>query len=71
MILDLFSAGTETTGTSLDWALLYMIAYPEIQQECYNEIEKVHVNYNAYKNSVGSHISVYRRVTFSLYMYMF
>ena len=44
MILDLFSAGTETTGTSLDWALLYMIAYPEIQQECYNEIEKVHVN---------------------------
>ncbi|XP_022343645.2 cytochrome P450 2J6-like isoform X1 [Crassostrea virginica] len=41
VILDLFSAGTETTGTSLDWALLYMIAYPEIQQECYNEIEKV------------------------------
>eukprot|EP00105_Crassostrea_gigas_P039351 XP_019923499.1 PREDICTED: cytochrome P450 2H2 [Crassostrea gigas] len=40
VILDLFSAGTETTATSLDWALLYMIEKPEIQQKCFKQIEK-------------------------------
>uniref|UniRef100_A0A8C6ZJ70 Cytochrome P450 2J2-like n=1 Tax=Nothoprocta perdicaria TaxID=30464 RepID=A0A8C6ZJ70_NOTPE len=29
--LDLFVAGTETTSTTLRWALLYMAAYPDIQ----------------------------------------
>ncbi|XP_062567071.1 cytochrome P450 2B15-like [Saccostrea cucullata] len=40
VILELFSAGTETTGTSLDWAFLYMISHPKIQEKCYEEIKK-------------------------------
>ncbi|KFP55384.1 Cytochrome P450 2J2, partial [Cathartes aura] len=29
--LDLLFAGTETTSTTIRWALLYMAIYPEIQ----------------------------------------
>lgn len=41
IIVDLFLAGGETTGTSLDWALLYMIKYPDVQDRCFREISKV------------------------------
>lgn len=41
VIVDLFLAGGETTGTSLDWSLLYMITYPEIQSKCQDEIDHV------------------------------
>ncbi|KFQ25985.1 Cytochrome P450 2J2, partial [Merops nubicus] len=30
-VLDLLVAGTETTATTLRWALLYMALHPEIQ----------------------------------------
>ncbi|NWU51050.1 CP2CE protein, partial [Dromas ardeola] len=30
-VFDLFLGGSETTATTLRWALLYMVAYPEIQ----------------------------------------
>lgn len=32
-IFDLFVAGIETTTTTLRWALLYMLVYPDIQGE--------------------------------------
>ncbi|KAG2461213.1 CP2J2 protein, partial [Polypterus senegalus] len=31
-LLDLFVAGTETTSTTLRWALLYMMKYPDVQE---------------------------------------
>ncbi len=37
---DLFSAGSETSSTTLRWALLYMIAYPEIQRKIQQEIDR-------------------------------
>ncbi|XP_042314490.1 cytochrome P450 2J2-like [Sceloporus undulatus] len=40
-ILDLFIAGTETSATSLHWALLLMMAYPDIQDKVYKEMEEV------------------------------
>ncbi|KAM4614574.1 cytochrome P450 2J6-like isoform 2-T5 [Discoglossus pictus] len=40
-VSDLFVAGTETTSASLEWCLLYMMAYPEIQEKCRQEIDRV------------------------------
>uniref|UniRef100_A0A8B9VWC5 Cytochrome P450 subfamily 2 J19 n=1 Tax=Anas zonorhyncha TaxID=75864 RepID=A0A8B9VWC5_9AVES len=39
--LDLFLTGTETTATAIRWALLYMAAYPHIQEKVQLEIDAV------------------------------
>ncbi|XP_066452112.1 cytochrome P450 2K6-like isoform X1 [Eleutherodactylus coqui] len=41
LVSDLFGAGMETTSTTLRWALLLMMKYPEIQRKVQSEIEKV------------------------------
>ncbi|XP_072028886.1 cytochrome P450 2J4-like [Amphiura filiformis] len=38
---DFFGAGTETTSTTLRWALLYMLKYPDVQKRVYEEIDSV------------------------------
>ncbi|NXO27415.1 CP2J6 protein, partial [Cisticola juncidis] len=40
-VLDLFIAGTETTVTTLLWALLYMVIYPDIQEKVQKELDAV------------------------------
>ncbi|XP_029905578.1 cytochrome P450 2J2-like [Myripristis murdjan] len=39
--LDLFEAGTETAATTLRWALVFMMNYPEIQEKVQAEIDRV------------------------------
>ncbi|XP_069584436.1 cytochrome P450 2K6-like [Ranitomeya imitator] len=41
IITNLLFAGMETTSTTLQWSLLLMMKYPEIQKNVQNEIEKV------------------------------
>lgn len=40
-VTDLFLAGTETTTTTLQWGLLIMMAYPDVQERCQREIAEV------------------------------
>ena len=37
--LDFFVAGSETTSTTLTWAVMYMVLYPIVQQKCQEEID--------------------------------
>ncbi|XP_044146592.1 cytochrome P450 2K6-like isoform X2 [Bufo gargarizans] len=41
LMIDMFTAGMETTATTLRWAILLMMKYPEIQKKVQNEIEQV------------------------------
>ena len=38
---DLFGAGTETSTTTLNWLILMISKYPEIQRKCQLEIDKI------------------------------
>ncbi|XP_070801090.1 cytochrome P450 2J6-like [Pituophis catenifer annectens] len=40
-IFDFFIAGSETTSTTLHWALLYMVAYPDIQAKVQKELDSI------------------------------
>ncbi|XP_014801322.1 PREDICTED: cytochrome P450 2J6-like isoform X2 [Calidris pugnax] len=40
-VFDLFLGGSETTATTLRWALLYMVAYPDIQEKVQKELDAV------------------------------
>ncbi|XP_050418754.1 cytochrome P450 2D3 [Patella vulgata] len=41
VILDLYFAGSDTTSTTLDWAVLFMVLHPEVQKKCQEEIDSV------------------------------
>ena len=38
---DLMSAGSETVATTMNWIILYLVLYPEVQEKCYREIEEL------------------------------
>ncbi|XP_072260288.1 cytochrome P450 2J6-like [Pyxicephalus adspersus] len=41
MVIEFFNAGTETTATTLLWALLCMVAYPDVQKKVHKELDSV------------------------------
>ncbi|KAB7507563.1 hypothetical protein Anas_03198 [Armadillidium nasatum] len=40
-ISDLFTAGLETTTTTLNWAVIYLATFPEVQKKLHKEIDNV------------------------------
>ncbi|KAM9409649.1 cytochrome P450 1A1-like [Pholidichthys leucotaenia] len=40
IVNDLFGAGFDTVSTGLSWSVMYLIAYPKIQERLYEEIKK-------------------------------
>ncbi|XP_071753489.1 cytochrome P450 1A1 [Centroberyx gerrardi] len=45
IVNDLFGAGFDTISTALSWSVMYLVAYPEIQERLYHELkDKVGVN---------------------------
>ncbi|XP_030621870.1 cytochrome P450 1A1 [Chanos chanos] len=40
IVNDLFGAGFDTISTALSWSVLYMVAYPEIQEKLHQEIKE-------------------------------
>lgn len=40
-LADLYVAGTDTTSVTLQWSMLYMIKYPDVQNKCRDEILEV------------------------------
>ena len=41
ILFDLFVAGSETTSTTLSWAVLYMLRHPDVQKQVQAEMDRV------------------------------
>ena len=39
--LFLIKAGGETVGSTLEWVLMYLALYPDVQSKCRDEIDRV------------------------------
>ncbi|KAK0042304.1 cytochrome P450 18a1 [Biomphalaria pfeifferi] len=40
LVFDFFNAGTETTSTTIDWFVLYMLHHPDVQKKVFDEINE-------------------------------
>ena len=40
-IIDLFICGAEPTSSALAWAILCLVAFPDIQRRCHDELDTV------------------------------
>jgi len=41
MMIDIMQAGTETTSKTLEWSILFMIAYPDVAKKVQEELDKI------------------------------
>ena len=40
LVTQIYTAGTETTSTALQWALLYMCLHPDVKEKVHDEIDE-------------------------------
>ena len=41
VLVDLFLGGSETTATSINWTILYLLHYPQVQEKLHAELDQV------------------------------
>ena len=41
IVLDMFLAGTDTVTLTIQWILLFMIKYPDVQKKVHQEIDDI------------------------------
>jgi len=56
-LIDMFSAGYETTTTTLKWAILFLVNYPDYQTEIQDAIDEVSFYYYYYYHHHHHHLN--------------
>ena len=60
--MDLFQAGSETSSTTLSWAILILALYPDVQEKCHEEISTIiggkHIRNTSYTNNFKAYIII-------------
>ena len=41
VLVDLFIGGSETTATSINWTILYLLHYPHVQDKIHEELDQI------------------------------
>ena len=41
VLVDLFIGGSETTATSINWTILYLLHYPQVQDKIHAELDRI------------------------------
>jgi len=53
-IIDLFVCGAEPTSSALSWAILCMVAFPDIQRRCHDELDQARSYHSSHL--ISSHL---------------
>ena len=63
MCLDFFSAGTETTGTTMSWATMYLSLNERVQRKCQIEIDECLGGKNQFNSPRSNQTKIMHQIT--------